>query len=230
VRATPWETRAGQGPIVKICGLTTIDALEASIEAGADLAGFVFFEKSPRHLTLDAAKGLAARAAGRVTTVALTVDAGDESLAEIIDAIRPDFLQFHGHETPERVRDAKARFKLPVIKAIGVGTAEDLVAAKAHAEADILLYDAKPSPGTGRPGGLGLAFDWSLLSEAPRERPWLLSGGLTPDTVAEALRLTGAPGVDVSSGVESAPGEKDISRIAAFLRAARGAAAGGKPR
>ncbi len=230
MRAGPWERRAAQGPIVKICGLKTIDALEASIEAGADLAGFVFFEKSPRHLTLEAAKGLAARAAGRIATVALTVDAGDEALAEIIDAIRPSFLQFHGAESPERVREAKARFKLPVIKAIGVGAAEDLVVAKAYAEADMLLYDAKPSPGAARPGGLGLAFDWSLLNGAPRERPWLLSGGLTPETVAEAMRLTGAPGVDVSSGVESAPGEKDESRIAAFLRAARGAAAGGEPR
>jgi phosphoribosylanthranilate isomerase len=230
VRAAPWETRAAQGPIVKICGLKTIDALEASIEAGADLAGFVFFEKSPRHLTLDAARALAARAAGRIATVALTVDAGDESLAEIIDALRPDFLQFHGRETPERVRAAKARFGLPVIKAIGVGAAEDLVAARAYAEADVLLYDAKPSPDAARPGGLGRAFDWRLLNGAPREKPWLLSGGLTPETVAEAMRLTGAPGVDVSSGVESAPGEKDRSRIAAFLLAARGAAAGGEPR
>jgi len=210
-------------PIVKICGLRTIEALEASIEAGADLAGFVFFEKSPRHLTLDAAKGLAAQAAGRIATVALTVDASDEALAAIIDAIRPDFLQFHGRETAERVREAKARFKLPVIKAIGVGGAEDLVAAKACAEADVLLYDAKPTHGAARPGGLGLAFDWSLLNAAPKEKPWLLSGGLTPETVAEALRLTGAPGVDVSSGVESAPGQKDRGLIAAFLRAARGA-------
>jgi phosphoribosylanthranilate isomerase len=211
-------------PIVKICGLKTIDALEASIEAGADLAGFVFFEKSPRHLTLDAAKGLAARAAGRIATVALTVDASDEALAAIIDAIRPDFLQFHGRETPERVREAKERFKLPVIKAIGVGGGEDLVAAKAYAEADVLLYDAKPLSGAARPGGLGRAFDWGLLNKAPRERPWLLSGGLTPETVAEALRMTAAPGVDVSSGVESAPGQKDKGLIAAFLRAARGAA------
>ena len=210
-------------PIVKICGLKTIDALEASIEGGADLAGFVFFEKSPRHLTLDAAKGLAARAAGRIKTVALTVDASDEALAAIIDALRPDFLQFHGSETPQRVRDLKARFKLPVIKAIGVGAPEDLVAASAYDAADMLLYDAKPSPAATRPGGLGLAFDWSLLKAAPRERPWLLSGGLTPDTVAEALRATGAPGVDVSSGVESAPGQKDRGLIAAFLRAARGA-------
>jgi phosphoribosylanthranilate isomerase len=230
VRAAPWETRAGQGPIVKICGLKTIDALEASIEAGADLAGFVFFEKSPRHLTLDAAKALAARAAGRIATVALTVDAGDEALAEIIGALRPDFLQFHGRETPERVRAAKARFRLPVIKAICVGAAEDLVAAQAYAEADVLLYDAKPSPDAARPGGLGFAFDWSLLNEAPKEKPWLLSGGLTPETVAEAMRLTGAPGVDVSSGVESAPGEKDKSRIAAFVLTVRGAAAGGQPR
>ncbi len=212
-------------PIVKICGLKTIDALEAAIEGGADLVGFVFFEKSPRHLTLDAAQELAARAAGRIGRVALTVDAGDTALAAIIDALQPEYLQFHGSETPERVREAKARFKLPVIKAIGVGAAEDLVAARAYDEADMLLYDAKPSPAATRPGGLGLAFDWSLLSAAPRERPWLLSGGLTPDTVAEALRATGAPGVDVSSGVESAPGQKDRDLIAAFLRAARGALA-----
>jgi len=224
VRAAPWETRAAQGPIVKICGLRTIDALEASIEARADLAGFVFFEKSPRHLTLDAAKELAKRAAGRIETVALTVDASDEALAAIVEAIRPDFLQFHGRETPERVREAKARFKLPVIKAIGVGCAEDLRAAEAYGGTDVLLYDAKPAPGAARPGGLGRAFDWSLLKAAPRGRPWLLSGGLTPETVIEALRMTGAPGVDVSSGVESAPGKKESGLIAAFLRAARGAA------
>lgn len=210
-------------PIIKICGLKTIDALEASIEGGADLAGFVFFEKSPRHLTLDVANTLAARAAGRIGTVALTVDASDEALAAIVDAIRPDFLQFHGRETPERVREAKARFQLPVIKAIGVGAPEDLLAAKVYREADILLYDAKPSPAADRPGGLGRAFDWSLLTGAPRGRPWLLSGGLTPESVAEALRATGAPGVDVSSGVESAPGQKDRSLIAAFLRAVRAA-------
>ncbi|ARN83264.1 N-(5'-phosphoribosyl)anthranilate isomerase [Methylocystis bryophila] len=221
-----WGRRPARGTIVKICGLRTIDALEASIEAGADLAGFVFFEKSPRHLTLDAARALVARAAGRIGMVALTVDADDERLAAIIAAIQPDFLQFHGHEAPERVREAKARFKLPVIKAIGVGGREDLVAAKAYAEADMILYDAKPSPGAARPGGMGRAFDWGLLNEAPREKPWLLSGGLSPETVAEAVRITGAPGVDVSSGVESAPGQKDPSRIAAFLHAARGAAGG----
>ncbi len=216
--------------MVKICGLRTIDALEASIDAGADLAGFVFFEKSPRHLTLDAAKALAGRAAGRIGVVALTVDASDEWLEAIIDAIRPDFLQLHGRETPERVRAAKTRFNLPVIKAIGVGCGEDLVAAKAYAEADVLLYDAKPAPDAGRPGGLGRAFDWDLLSRAPKEKAWLLSGGLTPQTVAEAIRVTGAPGVDVSSGVENDPGEKDLNRIAAFLRAARGGSAGGETR
>ena len=226
MRAALFETRAAPRPIVKICGVKTSEALEASIEAAADLAGFVFFERSPRYLTLDAAQSLAARAAGRIATVALTVDASDEALDAIVTAIRPDFLQFHGRETPERVRAARARFGLPLIKAIGIGGSEDLVAARAYAEADILLYDAKPSPGAARPGGLGLAFDWSLLKAAPREKPWLLSGGLTPETVAEALRTTGAPGVDVSSGVESAQGKKESALIAAFLRAARGGAAG----
>ncbi len=224
-----WGSRPARGPIVKVCGLKTIDALEASIEGGADLAGFVFFEKSPRHLTLEAAKDLAATAAGRIGLVALTVDASDARLEAIIEAVRPDFLQLHGRETPERVREVKARFHLPVIKAIGVGCREDLLAASTYAEADVLLYDAKPAPGAARPGGLGQAFDWDLLNVAPKEKPWLLSGGLTAETVAEAICLTGAPGVDVSSGVESAPGEKDPSRIAAFLLAARGTAAGGAP-
>ena len=211
-------------PIIKICGLKTIDALEASIEGGADLAGFVFFEKSPRHLTLDVANTLAARAAGRIKQGRAHGGRGRRSAGcDHRRACNPSICNFTGRETPERVREAKARFKLPVIKAIGVGAAEDLVAARAYGEADMLLYDAKPSPAATRPGGLGLAFDWSLLSAAPRGRPWLLSGGLTPDTVAEALRATGAPGVDVSSGVESAPGQKDRSLIAAFLRAVRAA-------
>jgi phosphoribosylanthranilate isomerase len=186
------------------------------------MAGFVFHEKSPRHIDLAAAHVLGRLAAGRIAKVALTVDAGDEALAHIVAELAPELLQLHGSETPERVRAVKARFKLPVIKAIGVSSAEDVLSAKAYdGAADIILYDAKPAPGAKIPGGAGVAFDWRLLHGLDRNGNWMLSGGLDPENVGEALRLTRAPGVDVSSGVESERGVKDEARIRAFVEAAR---------
>ena len=207
--------------IVKICGISTPDTLEATIGAGADFVGFVFFEKSPRHIALETAAALGAQAAGRIRKVALSVDAGDDALAQIVAALAPDMLQLHGAETPARVAAVKARFNLPVIKAIGVAVAEDVAAARAYeGVADILLFDAKPAPGASVPGGAGVAFDWTLLRDI-RAPNWMLSGGLEPDNVAEALRLTHAPAVDVSSGVERARGVKDAAKIVAFAAAVR---------
>ena len=208
---------------VKICGLSTPATLEAAIRAGVDMAGFVFYPKSPRHLSLAAARELQALVAGRTKKVALTVDAGDDALEEIVIALAPDFLQLHGSETPARVAAVKARFGLPVIKAVGVATEDDVKAAMAYAAADMLLFDAKPAEGAVLPGGNGLPFDWRLMQKIALDKPWLLSGGLAPENVAQALQLTRAPGVDVSSGVESAKGIKDPARIAAFVAAARSA-------
>jgi len=211
-------------PIIKICGLSTAPTLDAALDAGADVVGFVFFEKSPRHLALDAARALAQRARGRAKIAALTVDASDAALAAIVAAVAPDFLQLHGRETPARVMEIKRRFGLAAIKAIGVSGAGDLAAAGAYAEAaDRLLFDAKAPKDARHPGGNGVAFDWRLLAGLESPRPWLLSGGLDPDNVAQAIAVTGARGVDVSSGVESAPGVKDIARIEAFVAAARAA-------
>lgn len=208
--------------VVKICGLSTQETLEATIKAGADMAGFVFFDKSPRHIDFDTARDLGRLAAGRIAKVALTVDAGDEALSQIIAALGPDLLQLHGGESLERMRAVKSRFGLPVMKAIGVSTIEDVRSATAfEGVADILLFDAKPAPNATVPGGAGVAFDWRLLQGLDPEGNWMLSGGLDTENVAEALRLTGAPGVDVSSGVESARGVKDVERIAAFVKAAR---------
>jgi len=207
---------------VKICGLSTPEALEATIRAGADMAGFVFFEKSPRHLDLATAKRLGDLAGARILKVALSVDADDEALAAMIEALAPDYLQLHGDETPERVAAIKARFGLKIIKAIGVATASDVGEGAAYRAADMLIYDAKPLPDATLPGGNGVAFDWTLMRGAATDKPWLLSGGLDASNVGEALRVSGASGVDVSSGVEIARGVKDVERIAAFIALARG--------
>lgn len=206
---------------VKICGLSTLATLEAAILAGADMAGFVFFEKSPRHISLETARTLGHAAQGRIRKVALSVDASDAELDAMVEALRPDLLQLHGKETPERVGAVTGRFGLPVIKAVGVETAADVARAAAYrGAADILLFDAKPAAGATVPGGAGVAFDWDLL-RGHSGGDWMLSGGLDPANVAEALRRTGAPAVDVSSGVESARGVKDAGKIAAFVAAAR---------
>ena len=211
--------------LVKICGLSTPDTLDAALDAGADMVGFVFFRPSPRNVSLETARGLSARVNGRARKVANTVDADDLVLAQIIDALKPDLLQLHGHETPERVGAVKQRFGLPVMKALAIETEADLAAIANYARtADRLLFDARPPRNATRPGGLGKPFDWRLLEDRQLPIPYLLSGGLDPGNVAEALRITRAPGVDVSSGVERAPGEKDPDRIRAFIRAARDAA------
>jgi len=210
-------------PIVKICGLKTPETLAAALNAGADMVGFVFFPKSPRHIDLATAEVLGRQAQGKALKVALTVDADDAALAAIVAALNPDLLQLHGHESPERVAAIRARFGLPVMKAIGVAHADDLKDVQAFAAvADRLLFDAKPPKDAAHPGGNGLAFDWSLLTGLDLSIPSMVSGGLDPANVAEALRRTKAQGVDVSSGVETAPGQKDPAKITAFVRAAKG--------
>lgn len=210
--------------LVKICGLKTPDALDAALEAGADLVGFVFFEPSPRHVGLEVARTLGDRVRGRAGKVALTVDADDASFERIVATLRPDMLQLHGKESPDRVRALKRQFGLPVMKAIPVESRNDLSAIAAYREvADRLLFDARAPREATRPGGLGKAFDWTLLQDLDPGLPYMLSGGLDAGNVAEALRITRAPGVDVSSGVERAPGEKDPDKIRAFVRAARAA-------
>lgn len=211
-------------PIVKICGLSTAAALEAALAAGADMVGFVFFPKSPRHVGFHAARDLAGRARGRARIVALSVDADDGTLSRIVEALSPDILQLHGRESPARVKEIGDRFGRSTMKAIGVAAREDLAAARRYeSAARCLLIDAKPTSGANLPGGNGLAFDWALMRDFSPRLPWLLSGGLDPANVAEAIARTGARGVDVSSGVESAPGVKDEARIRAFVAAARGA-------
>lgn len=208
-------------PEIKICGLNTPEALDAAIKSRADYAGFVFYPPSPRYLTLADAPALAARAEAQIKRVGLFVDADDAAISDAIGAARLDALQLHGKETPERAAQIKARFGLPVWKALPVAKAEDVTRANTYTDAaDLILFDAKTPKGT-LPGGMGLSFDWSLLTNWKGPLKWGLAGGLTPDNVAEAIRLTGAPLIDTSSGVESAPGVKDMDRIAAFCQAAR---------
>ncbi|QAY95846.1 phosphoribosylanthranilate isomerase [Methylovirgula ligni] len=212
------------GMIVKICGLSTPETLGAALAAGADMVGFVHFPKSPRHVPLAAAAALAGGVAGRARKVLLTVDAGDDLLAAAIAAFEPDILQLHGHEPPARVAALRAKFGRPVMKAIGLASAADVAGiADYEAVADLLLFDALPADVTALPGGNGRAFDWALLRGRRFAKPWLIGGGLTAETVGEAIRATGASGVDVSSGVESARGVKDIGKIASFIAAARAA-------
>lgn len=209
-------------PRIKICGITTPQALDACIVARADYVGFVFFPPSPRNLTPSDAAELAARAGTRVQKVGLFVDADDLAIAEGVRAGRLDALQLHGSESPERTAQVRARFGLPVWKALPVSSAYDVERALLYrAAADLILFDAKTPKGA-LPGGMGLVFDWSLLSGYRHAANWGLAGGLNPDNVAEAVRITGAPLVDTSSGVESAPGVKDVDRIAAFCATVRG--------
>jgi phosphoribosylanthranilate isomerase len=218
--------------IVKICGLSTPEALDAALDAGADMVGFVFFPPSPRHLGFEAAKALGARVKGRAAKVALSVDASNADLAAFIDALKPDLLQLHGKESPEHVAVLRSRFHLPVMKALPVEAPSDLSPVRLYAKvADRLLFDARAPRAATRPGGLGKAFDWRLLQNLDPGVPFMLSGGLRAQNVGEALRITRAPGVDVSSGVESAPGHKDVGKIFEFVHAARAAdAAGGHRR
>jgi phosphoribosylanthranilate isomerase len=206
---------------VKICGLTTPDPLVAAISAGADAVGFVFFPPSPRALGPEQAAGLAQRAP-HILKVGLFVDADDALIDSAVSHARLGALQLQGAETPARVAALKARYGLPVWKAIGVKTAADIrTATRDYGMADALLLDAKPAEGATLPGGNGLRFDWRILAEAQPSMPWILAGGLTPETVAEAIKRTRAPFVDVSSGVEDAPGVKNLAKITAFVEAAR---------
>jgi phosphoribosylanthranilate isomerase len=206
---------------VKICGLKTTADVAAVAASGAAYAGLVFFAKSPRNLTIPAARALALAAPVGLAKVALVVDADDAFLDAITEAMPLDMLQLHGHETPDRVAEVRARYGLPVMKAVGVADEGDLAAVFDYSlVADQILVDAKPPKNADLPGGNGLSFDWRLVAQRRWLRPWMLAGGLRPDNVAEAIQLTNARQVDVSSGVESAPGVKDAARIADFVRAA----------
>ena len=212
---------------VKICGLSRPEHVQAAATAGADYLGFVFFDKSPRNVTIEQAALLAENAPSNMTKVALTVNANNTTLDAIMDAVPLDMLQLHGSETVERVAQVQKRYGLPVMKAVGVADKCDLAALDDYAEiADQILVDAKPPKDADLPGGNGLAFDWRLIANRRWSLPWMLAGGLTPDNVVRAINLTGAQQVDVSSGVESATGVKDTELIARFIGAAQRAAQG----
>lgn len=217
---------------VKICGLTQEADVDAAARAGAVYAGFNFFPPSPRYVAPDRARDLALAAPVGLAKVALVVDAGDAELDAIMADVPVDMLQLHGKESPDRVSELRARFGLPVIKVLGVAEAADLSRIEVYsAVADQILVDAKPPREAVLPGGNGLAFDWRLLQTRKYwTRPWMLAGGLTPENVAEAVRLTGAQQVDVASGVERAPGVKDAGLIAAFVAAAQGTCSEGQNR
>lgn len=218
---------ASSSPLaIKICGLSTPETLCAALDAGADMIGLNFHPKSPRYVTLERAAELAALARGRAQIVALIVDWDTAQAAELVKTLRPDWLQLHGSETPEQVRAIKAATGLPVVKALGVASPEDIARVEAYREvADRILLDAKPPKDAAYPGGHGKAFDWTLLAALDPALGFMLSGGLDPANVGQAITIARPWGVDVSSGVESAPGVKDSSRIRDFVAAARTAAA-----
>jgi phosphoribosylanthranilate isomerase len=208
--------------LVKICGLKTIEALDAALDAGADMVGFVFFPPSPRNLGLEAAKVLGERVKGRARKVALSVDATDAELTAAIEALRPDMLQLHGKEAPERVASVRSRFRLPVMKALPIETRTDLSPVYTYAKVvDWLLFDARAPREATRPGGLGKPFDWTVLERLNPGVPFMLSGGLDAGNLAEAVRIARPTAVDVSSGVERAAGEKDPAKIRTFVVTAR---------
>ncbi len=205
--------------LAKICGLSTPETLDCALDAGADFVGFVFFPKSPRNVLVKQAATLAARVEGRAKRVALVVDADDRLLGDIADTVKPDLFQLHGAETPERLTRIKALTGIPAYKALRVRTTADVAKANDFAASPFILYDAMPPQDAVLPGGNGLTIDWTILKDAAR--PFMLAGGLTPDNVAEAIRVTEAAMVDVSSGVESAPGIKDQARIRKFIEAVK---------
>jgi phosphoribosylanthranilate isomerase len=210
--------------LVKICGLRTPEALDAALDAGADLVGFVFFPPSPRHIGFEAARVLAARVQGRAQKVMLSVDATDADLAKFIEAAKPDLLQLHGKEPPERVAALRTKFRLPVMKALPVESRADLAPIRIYEKvADRILFDARAPREATRPGGLGKPFDWTVLERLNPGVPFMLSGGLDAGNLAEAVRVARPTAVDVSSGVERAPGEKDPVKIRTFVVAARDA-------
>jgi phosphoribosylanthranilate isomerase len=207
---------------VKICGINSAAAAEAALRAGVEYAGLVFFMKSPRHLSLESGAALAERMRNKLKLVALVVDEDDASLARIAQQIKPDYFQLHGKEAPSRAADIRARFHIPVIKAVAVAELDDLRQLAAYeSAADMLMFDAKAPESASRPGGHGAAFDWQMLKGINLARPWFLAGGLNPGNVGRAIAVSGAPMVDVSSGVESAPGIKSESLIGEFVAAAR---------
>jgi phosphoribosylanthranilate isomerase len=207
---------------VKICGLSQPTSIAAALEGGASHLGFIFFERSPRNVTTDRARELVGIVGNRAVTVAVTVDASDETLDTIVAAVEPTMLQLHGREDPERVNELRERYGRQVIKAIAVAAPADLAGiARYRGAADLLLLDAKPPPGASLPGGNGIAFDWSLLDGIGRNQDYMLSGGLNIENVANALHLARPWGIDISSGVESHPGVKDDNRIVAFLSRVR---------
>lgn len=209
---------------VKICGLKDAANVEAAVKAGADYIGFVFFEKSPRNVSHEQAAALARNVPAGVIKTALVVDPSDADLSKLCAAVPIDLIQLHGHETPQRVREVKTLTGLPVLKAVGISDDADLPALKDYARvADQILVDAKPPKGTVLPGGNGLKFDWQLIKGLQWDIPWMLAGGLTPENAAVAIQATGAAQLDVSSGVESAPGLKDPALIARFIAAAHAA-------
>ena len=203
---------------VKLCGLTTPDDIDAAAAAGAAYIGLVFFEKSPRNVAIETARSLAIHAPVGLAKVALVVNADDAALDRITASVPLDMLQLHGSETPDRVAAVKARYGLPVMKALGIASRADVACAQLYSGvADQLLLDAKPAEGETLPGGNGLSFDWRLLEGESWSVPWMLAGGLTPDNVAEAVRCSGAQQVDVSSGIETAPGQKSAALMAKFV-------------
>jgi len=209
--------------IVKICGIKTLPILEAAINAGADMVGFVHFHRSPRHVDLEGLQLLISAARGRVETCVLLVNPDNSCVMEVA-ALSPDWIQLHGPETPHRVEAIRDEAGIAILKAIGIGSSEDVATVESFADAaDRLLLDTKPPKGAERPGGLGVAFDWTLLKALDPGLPFMLSGGLTPETVGQAIRAVRPMGVDVSSGVETAPGEKDANLIRAFIAEARAA-------
>ena len=218
-KAAPCETMS---LLVKICGLSTRETLDVALGAGADMVGFVFFPPSPRHISLETAREFGKQAKGRALKVALSVDADDATFGNIVETLRPDLLQLHGKETTARVRDIKAKFGVPVMKVLSVETAADLAPLAGYADvSDRILFDARAPKGATRPGGLGSVFDWHLLENLDLKLPFMVAGGLNAGNVAEAVRVTRAGGVDVSSDVERSPGVKDPDLIRDFIRAAR---------
>jgi len=213
--------------LVKICGLNDEASIDAAVSGGADFLGLVLFEKSPRHVTASVAGALARQIRESSETAAVTVllvNPQDRALDEVMKAVRPDFVQLHGAESPARVEWIQNAYHVRVIKAVGIASEGDVHAAMAYdGVANRILFDAKPAPDAVLPGGNGITFDWTILDGLSDKVPYMLSGGLTPDTVTEAIRLTGAPGVDVSSGVETQPGKKDPELIRRFIQAAKAA-------
>ncbi|MEP0235485.1 phosphoribosylanthranilate isomerase [Roseibium sp.] len=215
--------------IIKVCGLSTEETMQAALDAGADMIGLVFFPKSPRHVSLSQACKLADMARGKAEIVALTVDMSLDGLSRINELVSPDWFQFHGSETPESCAAAKVMYKKKVMKAVPISEAADLEQAQFYSiVADMILFDAKPPQGSDVPGGNGVSYDWSLLKDLDLSKPFMLSGGLDPSNVADAIAQSGVKAIDASSGMERERGVKDVELIRAFVAAARGANVAGE--